>query len=159
MSAPVLPATKLDDARDALYAALQAVWVAVGWPAERAHRLPPGGATVAVPAAWVDMPVLHQAPSQNVRGMAATFPLVFVTDGSSDAQVAMQDRLLAYGWHTLDRVKVGGHRVILQTFQPEQVETGTAAARGLVLRVQVTLRTETLCQQPLVQETDEGTAP
>lgn len=154
MTAPALPPTRLDDARDGLHAALSAVWSALGWPAERAHRLPPGGTTVATPAAWVDMPVLHQSPSQDVRGMSATFPLVFVIDGSTDAQVAMQDRLLAYGWETVAAVKVNGHRVIVQTFQPEQVE---GAGRGLVLRVQVPLRVETLCRQPLVQLTEEGT--
>jgi hypothetical protein len=151
-----LPATKLDDARAQLFAALRRVWTATGWPAERATDLPPR--ELSTPSAWVDVPVLHQAPTEQARAVAATFPVVFVTDGSQDAQVRMQDRLLAHGWHQLAGVKVGPHRVTLQSGGPEDVELpGGAVARGLVFRVQVTLQTQTLCPQPLVQDDDEGT--
>jgi hypothetical protein len=148
-----LPATRLDDARAALYAALQLVWTGLGWPEARAHSLPPN--QVASPAAWVDVPVLHQAPTEQARAVAATFPVVFVTDGSQDAQVRLQDKLLAYGWHHLAAVKVGQHRVTVQSGGPEDVEVSGAVVRGLVFRVQVPLQTQTLCPQPLVQDNDE----
>lgn len=148
-----LPPTKLDDARAALYAALQLVWTGLGWPAERADPLPPSA--VRAPSAWVDVPVLHQSPTADSRGMSATFPLVFLTDGSEQAQVRLQDKLLAHAWDQLAAVKLGGHRVIVQTGGPDDVDVGGAIVRGLVFRVQVPLRTETLCPQPLVQ-TSEG---
>jgi hypothetical protein len=150
-----LPPTKLDTARAELYAALRRVWVALGWPAERAHQLPPKA--LAAPAAWVDVPTLHQSPTAQVRAMSATFPVVFVTDGSQDSQVRLQDKLLAHGWDQLAAVKVGAHSVIVQTGGPENVEVNGTAARGLVFRVQVPLQTQTLCPQPLAQDNDGGT--
>jgi hypothetical protein len=123
---PEQPPTLLDEARDALYAALQRVWVALGWPEERAERLPP--ATVRAPAAWVDVPVMHQAPTEGGQTFAATFPVVFVVDGAEQSQVEMQDKLLAYGWQQLDRVKLGDpgrqRGVLVQSFGPEDVDTG-----------------------------------
>lgn len=151
-----LPATKLDDARAALYQALRRVWVTLGWPAERASERPP--AQLVVPCAFVDVPVLHQSPTAAARGISATFPVVFVTDGSQESQVLLQDRLLAYAWQELDAVKLGQHRVLLQSGGPENVETsGGAMMRGLVFRVQVPLQVQTLCPQPLVQTAEEGT--
>lgn len=150
-----LPDTKLDDARAALYAALRLVWTGLGWPADAANPRPPK--RLSPPTAWVDVPVLHQSPVENVRAMSATFPVVFVTDGDSDQQVKLQDKLLAYAWDELAAVKVGQHRVIVQTGGPEDVDVGGAIARGLVFRVQVPLQTQTLCPQPLVQDNDEGT--
>lgn len=151
-----LAATALDDARDALYAALKLVWTGLGWPAERAHRLPPR--QLVTPAAWVDVPTVHQAPTETARAVAATFPVVFVTDGSQDSQVRLQDRLLAYGWHHLAAVRIGDagrqHRATVLSGGPEDVDTGTAIHRGLVFRVQVGLQTQTLCPQPLVQDDD-----
>lgn len=153
---PDQPATtKLDDARAQLFAALARVWVRLGWPAERAHLLPP--ASVVAPAAWVDVPTLHQTPTQGARAVAAIFPLMFVVNGAEQAQVEMQDRLLAYAWDELDKVKVAGYQSTVQTFGPEDVDTGGVLLRGLVARVQVTLQTRTLCPQTLVQNTDEGT--
>lgn len=162
MTAPMpgenLPDTRLDEARAGLYQALRRVWVALGWPAERATLLPPR--ELATPSAFVDVPVLHQSPTEAGRGMSATFPLVFVTDGSSEAQVRLQDKLLAYAWHELAQVKLREHRVIVQSGGPEEVDTGRGIARGLVFRVQVPLQVNTLCPQPLVQENDdEGTTP
>lgn len=152
-----LPPTRLDEARDALYAALQRVWVGLGWPAERAHRIPPR--QMFTPAAWVDVPTVHQAPTERGRAVAATFPVVFVTDGSQDAQVNLQDRLLAHAWQQLDAVKFGEegrqHRATVQTAGPEEVDTGGAITRGLVFRVQVGLQTQTLCPQPLAQTTTD----
>ena len=145
-----LPATKVDDARAALFAALQLVWTSLGWPAESASLRPPKRLTP--PGAWVDVPVLHQSPTAQSRAMSATFPVVFVTDGDSDQQVKLQDRLLAYGWHQLAAVKVGSYQVTVQSGGPEDVDVGGAIARGLVFRVQVPLQTQTLCPQPLVQE-------
>lgn len=147
-----LPATKLDDARAALFAALELVWVALGWPAERAHPIPPR--QLATPAAWVDVPTVHQAPTEQARTTGATFPVVFVTDGGQDAQVRLQDRLLAYGWHHLSAVKAAGHRVTVQSGGPEEVEVNGAVARGLVFRVLVPLQLQTLCPQPLVQDNE-----
>jgi hypothetical protein len=156
---PEQPPTLLDEARDALYAALQRVWVALGWPEERAERLPP--ATVRAPAAWVDVPVMHQAPTEGGQTFAATFPVVFVVDGAEQSQVEMQDKLLAYGWQQLDRVKLGDpgrqRAVLVQTFGPEDVDTGGVMARALVARVQIPLQTRTLCRQTLVQDDGEGT--
>lgn len=151
---PDQPATVLDDARAALFAALGRVWVGLGWPAERAEQWPP--VSVRAPAAWVDVPQMHQAPTEAGRTFAATFPVVFVVDGAEQAQVELQDRLLAYGWQELAAVKVGQRAVILQTFGPEDVDTGGVLARGLVARVQVPLQTQTLCRQTLVHD-DEGT--
>jgi hypothetical protein len=155
MAGEQLPATKVDDARAELYAALQRVWTQLGWPAARAQDIPPR--QVVPPAAFVDVPTLHQAPAETARAMAATFPLVFVTDGSQDVQVRLQDKLLAHAWDQLSQVKVGGYRATVQTAGPEDVDVGGIAVRGLVIRVQVTLRTETLCPQPLVQNDGEGT--
>jgi hypothetical protein len=152
---PEQPATVLDEARTALYEALQRVWVALGWPAERADQWPPSA--VRSPAAWVDVPVVHQAPTEAGQTFAATFPVVFVVDGTEQAQVAMQDRLLAYGWQELDAVKVHQRGVLVQTFGPEDVDTGGVLARGLVARVQIPLQTRTLCPQRLVQDDAEGT--
>lgn len=152
------PDTRLDTARVALYDALKLVWVGLGWPAEAAYVRPPK--RLSPPCAWVDVPTLHQSPSAEVRGISATFPVVFVTDGDSDQQVKLQDKLLGYGWHHLAAVKIGerqDHRVIVQTGGPEDVDVGGALARGLVFRVQVPLQTQTLCPQPLVQDNDEGT--
>lgn len=162
MTAPMpgegLPATRLDEARAELYAATSRVWVALGWPAERATPLPTR--ELATPSAWVDVPVLHQSPTENGQAMSATFPVVFVTDGSQDAQVRLQDKLLAHAWHQLARVKLRGYRAIVQSGGPEDVDTGRGAARGLVFRVQIPLQVNTLCPQPLVQESDEeGTTP
>lgn len=148
-----LPATRLDDARAALFAALRLVWTGLGWPADRAHQLPP--AQLATPSAWVDVPVLHQSPTEQARGMSATFPVVFVTDGKQDAQVRLQDKLLAHAWDQLSAVKVGSYRVIVQSGGPDDIDTGGGVARGLVFRVQVPLQTQTLCPQPLVQDNDE----
>jgi hypothetical protein len=150
---PEQPPTVLDEARDALYAALQRVWSALGWPPDRAERLPP--ATVRAPAAWVDVPVMHQAPTEAGQTFAATFPLVFVVDGAEQAQVQLQDRLLAYGWQELAGVKLRQRLVLVQTFGPEDVDTGGVMARGLVARVQVPLQTQTLCRQTLVQDDGE----
>lgn len=150
-----LPDTKLDTARADLYAALERVWTALGWPAEAAHPRPPK--RLAPPAAWVDVPTLHQSPTAQVRAMSATFPLVFVTDGDSDQQVKLQDKLLAHAWDQLARVKVGQHHVTVQSGGPEDVDVGGVIARGLVFRVQVPLQTQTLCPQPLAQDDDEGT--
>lgn len=155
MAGENLPPTKLDTARDDLYAALRRVWTALGWPADAAHPRPPK--RLSPPTAWVDVPQLHQSPTAQAAGMSATFPLVFVTDGDSDQQVKLQDKLLAHAWHQLAGVKVGQHRVIVQTGGPEDVDVGGAIARGLVFRVQVPLQTQTLCPQPLVQDNDEGT--
>lgn len=154
-----LPPTKLDDARDALHAALARVWTALGWPAERAHRLPPR--QLVPPAAWVDVPTVHQAATERGQSTGATFPVVFVTDGSQDSQVRLQDRLLAYAWQELAAVTVGepgrAPRVIVQTAGPEDVDMGGGVTRGLVFRVQVPLQLQTLCPQPLAQNDDEGT--
>ena len=154
-----LPATALDDARDALYAALRLVWTSLGWPAERAHRVPPRQVTT--PAAWVDVPTIHQAPTERAQAVAATFPVVFAVDGSQDAQVKLQDRLLAYGWHHLAAVRLGAEgrqsRAIVQTGGPEDVDVGGAVQRGLVFRVQIGLQTQTLCPQPLVQDDEQET--
>jgi hypothetical protein len=148
-----LPPTKLDDARADLFAALELVWTSLGWPAAAASPRPPKRLTP--PGAWVDVPVLHQSPTAESRAMSATFPVVFVTDGDSDQQVKLQDKLLAYGWHQLAAVKVAGHRTIVQSGGPEDVDVGGAIVRGLVFRVQVPLQTQTLCPQPLVQDNDE----
>ena len=91
--------------------------------------------------------------------MSATFPVVLVTDGSSDQQVRLLDKLLAHAWDQLAAVKVGPYRAIVQTGGPEDVDTGGATARGLVFRVQVPLQVQTLCPQPLVQDIDEGATP
>jgi hypothetical protein len=147
-----LPDTVLDEARAALYVALQSVWQAMGWPAERASDIPPK--QLMTPGAFVDVPVLAQAPTEAARAVAATFPLVFAVDGANDAQVRVQDKLLAYGWQEVAAVKVRGHRVTIQTAGPEMVDVGGTMARGLVFRVQLTVQTQTLCPQPLVQ-TDE----
>ncbi len=150
--------TVLDDARAALFAAAERVWEALGWPADRADQFPP--VTVRAPAAWVDVPVMHQAPTEAGQTFAATFPVVFVVDGSEQAQVQQQDALLAYGWQELAGVKIGPpgsqRAVIVQTFGPEDVDAGGAMVRGLVARVQVPLQTRTLCRQTLVRD-DEGT--
>jgi hypothetical protein len=153
---PVQPATTvLDEARAQLFAALQRVWVALGWPEDRAEQYPP--LTPRAPEAWVDVPVLHQAPTQQAQAVAATFPVVFLVDGSEEEQVKQQDKLLAYGWQELDRVKVRGYASTLQSAGPEELGPEGAQLRGLVFRVQVTVQTRTLCPQPLVQPTDEGT--
>jgi hypothetical protein len=156
---PERPPTALDDARAALFEAVQRIWVALGWPAERAEQWPP--TTVRAPAAWVDVPVMHQAPTQAGATFAATFPVVFAVDGGEQQQVELMDRLLAYGWQELDAVRIGpagGQRaVIVQTFGPEDVDTGGALVRGLVARVQVPLQTRTLCRQKLAQDDGEGT--
>ena len=152
-----LPNTQLDDAREQLYAALRLVWTSLGWPAERAHPFPPR--QVVTPAAWVDVPTVHQAPTERAQAVAGTFPVVFVVDGSQDAQVKLQDKLLAYGWHHLSAVRVGQEgrqlRATIQTAGPEEVDVGGALTRGLVFRVQVGLQTQTLCPQPLVQVTTD----
>lgn len=150
-----LPPTKLDDARAELYAALRRVWVALGWPADRASLLPPRQAVP--PCAWVDVPVLHQSPTAEARSMSATFPVVFVVDGSEEQQVKLQDRLLAHAWDQLAAVKVGPHRAIVQTGGPDEVEVSAGILRGLVFRVQVPLQVQTLCPQPLARDNDEGT--
>lgn len=155
MAGEDLPDTKLDDARAALFAALRRVWAGLGWPADAASPRPPK--RLVPPGAWVDVPVLHQSPTEAARAMSATFPVVFVTDGDSDQQVKLQDKLLAYAWDQLAAVKVGGYRSTVQSGGPEDVDVGGAIARGLVFRVQVTLQTQTLCPQPLVQTDDEGT--
>lgn len=147
--------TVLDEARAELFAALQQVWVALGWPQDRAELYPP--LTPRAPEAWVDVPVLHQAPTERAQAVAATFPVVFLVDGSAQEQVEQQDKLLAYGWQLLDRVKVRGHACTIQSAGPEELGPEGAAVRGLVFRVQVTVQTRTLCPQPLVQPTDEGT--
>jgi hypothetical protein len=153
MAGENLPDTKLDDARAQLFAALQRVWVALGWPAGAATPRPPKRLTP--PGAWLDVPTLHQSPTEQARAMSATFPVVFVTDGDSDQQVKLQDKLLAHGWDQLAAVKLGQHRVIVQSGGPEDVDVGGALARGLVFRVQVPLQTQTLCPQPLAQDNDE----
>jgi len=151
-----LPDTRLDEVRAALYAALRLVWAGLGWPAEAASPRPP--TRLVPPAAWVDVPTQHQSPAE-VRAMSATFPVVLVTDGSSDQQVRLLDKLLAHAWDQLAAVKVGPYRAIVQTGGPEDVDTGGATARGLVFRVQVPLQVQTLCPQPLVQDIDEGATP
>jgi hypothetical protein len=152
-----LPPTKLDEWRDALYQALRTVWTELGWPAERAHRIPPK--RLQTPAAFVDVPTIHQAPSERARAVAATFPVVFLVDGDQDSQVRLQDKLLAHGWQQLDDVRMGEpgrqQRAIVQTAGPEDVDMGGALTRGLVFRVQVGLQTQTLCPQPLVQTTTD----
>lgn len=154
-----LPATKVDDARAALFEALQRVWTQLGWPADRADRLPPQ--RMLAPLAWVDVPTLHQSPTETGRAFSATFPVVFLTDGSEEQQVKLQDRLLAYGWDELADVKVGQHRVTVQSGGPEDLEVAPGAfIRGLVFRVQVPLQVQTLCPQKLARESnDEGEAP
>jgi hypothetical protein len=156
---PEHPPTLLDDARTALYEAAQRVWQALGWPADRAEKLPP--VAVRAPAAWVDVPVVHQAPTTAGQTFAATFPVVFVVDGAEQAQVEQQDALLAYGWQELAGVKIGpdgrARGVTVQTFGPEDVDAGGTTVRGLVARVQVPLQTQTLCRQTLVHDDEEGT--
>lgn len=156
---PEHPPTVLDDARTALFEALGRVWVALGWPAERADKYPP--TTVRAPAAWVDVPVMHQAPTEAGQTFAATYPVVFAVDGGEQQQVEQLDGLLAYGWQELAAVKIGPpgsqRAVIVQTFGPEDVDTGGTAVRGLVARVQIPLQTRTLCQQKLTRD-DEGTS-
>lgn len=152
-----LPATRLDDTRAALFAALQRVWTALGWPAERAYEFPPS--QLYPPAAWVDVPTVHQATTSTAGGVAATYPVVFVVDGTADSQVQLQDRLLAYGWQALSAVKVGEdgrkHSATVQSGGPEDVDAGGAVLRGLVFRVQVGLTTKTLCPQPLTQQDEQ----
>jgi hypothetical protein len=150
--------TVLDDARTALFEAAERVWEALGWPAERADKFPP--VTVRAPAAFVDVPVMHQAPTEAGQTFAATFPVVFVVDGGEQQQVEQLDALLAYGWQELAAVKIGPpgsqRGVTVQTFGPEDVDVGGAMVRGLVARVQIPLQTRTLCRQTLVRD-DEGT--
>lgn len=152
-----LPPTKLDDARAALFEALQLVWTALGWPADRATAWPPR--QLVTPCAWVDVPTLHQAPTESARAMAATYPVVFLTDGAQESQVILQDRLLAHAWDQLDAVKVGQHRVTVQSAGPEDIEVAPGSfVRGLAIRVQLPLATQTLCSQKLAREpNDEGT--
>lgn len=146
-----LPDTALDAARHALFQALEQVWEGLGWPADRAEQYPPR--ELVAPTAFVDVPTMHQAPTEQVRAVAATFPVVFVVDGDEQAQVQQTDKLLAHGWQRLAACGAG-QRVTIQTAGPEDVDVGGATARGLVFRVQVTLQTKTLCPQPLVQSTD-----
>jgi hypothetical protein len=148
-----LPDTRLDEARHALFQALERVWEALGWPADRAEEYPPR--ELVAPSAFVDVPTMHQAPTEQVRTIAATFPVVFVVDGDEQAQVQQQDKLMAYGWQELTASGAGQH-VIVQTAGPEDVDVGGVTTRGLVFRVQVSLQTKTLCRQPLVQPETEG---
>jgi hypothetical protein len=152
-----LPPTKLDDTRAALHAAAARVWTALGWPADRAFAYPPQ--QVITPSAWVDVPTLHQAPTERARAMAATFPVVFLTDGGSEQQVKLQDRLLAHAWDQLDNLQLsGGHRTTVQSAGPEDLEVLPGVfVRGLAIRVQVPLMVQTLCPQKLARDNDEGT--
>jgi len=151
-----LPPTKLDDAREQLYLAASRVWVALGWPADRAFPYPPR--QVLTPSAWVDVPTLHLAPTERARAMAATFPIVFLTDGSQEQQVKLQDRLLAHAWDQLDNLTVGQHRATVQSAGPEDLEVVPGSfVRGLAIRVQIPLAVQTLCPQKLARDDDEGT--
>jgi hypothetical protein len=156
-----LPATRLDDARTELHAALRRVWTALGWPADAATPFPPPEPVA--PGAWVEIPTVHQAPDRAAGAVAATFPVVFVVDGAEEQQMKLQDRLLAYGWQELAAVNLGTEaapqRVTVQTAGPEDVDVGPGTVRGLVFRVQVILQRKTLCPQKLTRDNDEGTTP
>jgi hypothetical protein len=148
------PATKVGEARAALHAALRLAMADRGWPEERAHATPPGQPVS--PAAWVDAPTLHQAPTEHASAVAVTFPLVFTVNGVD--QVGQLDDVVAFAWQRAGDVRVGPYTVRPQTAGPENVDVGPATVRAIVLRVQVTVRTATLCQQSLVQSNDEGTS-
>jgi hypothetical protein len=148
------PGTKVGEARAALHAALRLAMADRGWPEDRAHATPPGQPVS--PAAWIDAPTLHQAPTEHASAVAVTFPLVFTVNGTD--QVGQLDDVVAFAWQRVADVRVGPYTARPQSAGPENVDVGPATVRAIVLRVQVTVRTATLCQQSLVQSNDEGTS-
>lgn len=152
MTEPAQP-TKLDEARDALHAALVATMAACGWGPERADRLPPR--QIVAPQGWVDAPTLGNTAAANVPAgtIAATFPVCVSVDGANREQVAMVDRLLAHGWQQLDAVD----RARVLTAGPQFLELPSGAeTRAVVFSVQVTLLARTLCSGSI---TDSHEAP
>lgn len=145
MSAPLEPAapTKLDETRTALHAALVATMAACGWPAERAHPLPPR--QIVPPMGWVDAPTLSQG---NVGGAAAvlvTFPVAISLDGADQEQVKQLDKLMAHGWAALETKLPSGHVPRILTAGPQFLDVGGIETRAVVFSVQVTLQVRTLC--------------
>jgi hypothetical protein len=150
------PRTKLDEARDELHGALALALADCGWPPDRAQKWPPRR-QITPPAAFLDVPTMHQAATEAAAAVAVTFPVVVVVNGDDQAQVQQQDGLLAACWQRLSDVDKP-RQAKVQTGGPEDVDVGGAVMRGLVLRVQMTLATRTLCPQTLAQQTDGGTS-
>lgn len=148
MSDPAAP-TRLDAARAALHPAVVETMAACGWPAERALPLPPRQITT--PMGWVDAPRLQLASLDGARTVTATFPVAFTVDGADREQVQQLDRLLAYGWAALERVRVPGDRPGTEhvprvlTAGPEFLDVGGIETRAVVFSVQLTLQVRTLC--------------
>lgn len=155
MTAPTPNLTKLDEARDRLHAALDEVMTALGW-ADRTDRLPPR--QIVAPFGWVDAPTLSNAAQANVPAgsIVATFPVCVSVDGLPREQVALLDRLLAYGWQQLDAVE----RARVITAGPQFLELPSGAeTRAVVFSVQVTLQARTLCSGTLTQSHEAPPAP
>ncbi len=143
--------TKLDDTRAALHAALVLAMADCGWPG-RAEPTVPDQARP--PVGWVDVPTMHQAPTERARAVALTFPVFVAFDGSQRAQVALLDAMLAHGWQRLSAAGTQ-YQTIVQSAGPEDVDVGGTVVRALMFRVQTTVQTQTLCPQTLAQTTTE----
>lgn len=149
---PALPATKLDEIRAALFAALQETMAACGW-AGRADQFPPR--QIAAPWGWVDAATLASAtqPGVPAGSVVATIPVCVALDGASREQVEAVDRLLAHGFQHLDRVE----RVRVTTAGPQFIELPSGQeTRAVVFQVRGTLQARTLCSGSI---TDSNQAP
>lgn len=156
--------TRLDDARDVLHGALVRTMAACGWPAERAHRLPPR--QVVAPMGWVDAPTLSQGNTSGVSTVMATFPVAVTVDGADQQQVQQLDRLLAHGYAELDQVKLPSDRpgadgpvCRVLTAGPQFLDVGGVETRAVVFSVQLTLQVRTLCSGAVTASDEAPTAP
>jgi len=162
MTAPA-GTTKLDQARVELHRALVDVMAACGWPAERAHPLPPR--QIVSPTGWVDAPRLQDVSTEGARALTATFPVAVALDGADREQVQQLDKLLAHGWTALEAVKVPGdrpgasHTARVLTAGPEFLDVGGIETRAVVFSVRLTLHVRTLCSGPATPSDEASTAP
>lgn len=144
----------LSQARTMLHGGVVAIMQRAGWPAERAHEGLPR--QMVSPAGWVDVPTLTPYVSEGgARGVLATFPVLFTTDGLESAQQVAQDVLLAHGWDVLGALKLPGSQrlsVSLTTASPAMIDVGGVEARGVNFTVQVRLLVRTLCPASLAPD-------
>ena len=154
MTAPTIPATKVDATRTVLHEACRLALRDCGWPQERAHRWPPGQAVT--PCVFIDVATMHQAPTERASAVALTFPVVLAVNGGDRQQVQQIDGLQAHLWQRLSRAATQ-YQPVVQSAAPEMVDVGGTVVRGIVFRVQTTVQTNTLCQQTLTQEQTGGT--
>lgn len=127
---------RISDARTALFGAINTVLPG------RVASTPPASTPYPTPYIWIDQPDGNLGFAGTATKLTvASFPIWIGYDGAVRAQVAGLDELVAGVWDACQQVR----QATPQNWSAQTIDVGGAVVRGVVVLVDVTIGSMTLC--------------